>query len=331
LVALAAAYGTHRDQSEWGEIGGEVKPFVPRTSGPCGRLLGSMTISMMRPAGKGRGRPPSASPPGWPRYVYGLSIALAAVAGATAGLTYVFGGLLRGPAVMNGSCRGTALVMLVVGVPVLTGSLIVAAQGSHRAVFVWFGASLYLAYNSFLLTVATPLNRLFLFDVTALALSIATAVAVAAAAQPRVLALHVKATLPAHGLAAFLWAVVGLNAAAWLRRIVPALVDNDPARLLRGTGITVVPTYLEDLAFWLPLVAVAGVWLWRRLPWGYLLAGGALAFWALEGLTVAVDQWFGHRADPASDVASAGAVVPFLAAAAVGAFVLWVFLREVRD
>ena len=44
---------------------------------------------------------------------------------------------------------------------------------------------------------------------------------------------------------------------------------------------------------------------------------------------MAVDQWFGHRADPASPVASDAVVVPFLVLTALGLAVLALFLRHV--
>jgi hypothetical protein len=51
--------------------------------------------------------------------------------------------------------------------------------------------------------------------------------------------------------------------------------------------------------------------------------------WAIEGLAVAADQWFGHRADPSSDIASNAAVFPFALASFVGLVALWCFLRYV--
>lgn len=265
-----------------------------------------------------------------PGYVYGLSIALAIIAALSGVLTYVFGGELTGPPVMNGSARGTALVLFALGVPVLALAMLFAARGSVRAVFVWFGTALYIGYNSFLLLLGTPMNRFFLVYETALALSIAVAAGVAVAAGPRRLARQCSPELPARGLAVYLWALVALNALAWLARIVPATIDDDTARLVAGTGITMFPTYLQDLAFWLPLSAVGATWLWRRLPWGYVLAGGALVMGVIEAITVATDQWFGHRADPTSDVASGAAVIPFAVAAVIAAGAAWLFLRHVR-
>jgi hypothetical protein len=36
----------------------------------------------------------------------------------------------------------------------------------------------------------------------------------------------------------------------------------------------------------------------RRRSWGILLSGMLLVFLVLEAVSVAVDQWFGRRADP---------------------------------
>ena len=96
---------------------------------------------------------------------YGLSTALAVVTLAATACTFFVPDVLRGTEVMNGSARGTALVALVLGVPTLVLAMHAAAIGSARGVFVWFGAVLYLAYNAFLLLLATPYNQLFLLYV----------------------------------------------------------------------------------------------------------------------------------------------------------------------
>jgi hypothetical protein len=84
------------------------------------------------------------------RLAYGLSAALAVVTAAAMAGTYLMPGLLRGPAVMNGSARGTALAVLLAGVPVLAGSMLLAARGSAGAVITWLGAVAFLLYNSVL-------------------------------------------------------------------------------------------------------------------------------------------------------------------------------------
>src|SRR3954453_17808233 len=73
------------------------------------------------------------------RAPYVLSAALVLVAAVASALTFFAHGILRGPAVMNGSARGTALVVLLVAVPVLSLSMAAAARGSVRAPVVWLG------------------------------------------------------------------------------------------------------------------------------------------------------------------------------------------------
>ena len=67
------------------------------------------------------------------RTAYWLSAALAVTAAAGSLLTFTIPDLLRGPAVMNGSARGTALAVLLAGVPVLACSMLLAARGSAVA------------------------------------------------------------------------------------------------------------------------------------------------------------------------------------------------------
>src|SRR4051794_550466 len=91
-----------------------------------------------------------------------LSVAAAAAAVVGAGWTVADPGLLRGPAVMNGSARGTAAVLLAVTVPLLLIALSRARAGSRRAVPVWWGALAAMLYNAVLLLLATPFNDAFL-------------------------------------------------------------------------------------------------------------------------------------------------------------------------
>ena len=86
-----------------------------------------------------------------------------------AGLT-AFGELLSGPAVMVGSAKGTALVLLFATTPVLAAGMFFAARGSARGVVVWLGALAAAFYNTQMLLYATPFNSLFLLYVAMLGL-----------------------------------------------------------------------------------------------------------------------------------------------------------------
>jgi hypothetical protein len=256
----------------------------------------------------------------------GLCVAVAALVVVAAVPTFFVDGILNGTPVMNGSARGTALSMFALALPVLAVGLITSTRGSIRGRAALIGALAYLTYNATLLVYATPFNQLFLAYVALLGLSLWSLVS--ALLDPRPIMAPSSRVVPARGIAAFILTVVALNALAWLRFVVPD-PNQDPPGFLDGTGLTTNPIYVQDLAVWLPALAIVAVLLWQRRPSGVFLAGAALVFWVIEAIGVAVDQWFGHRADPASDVATLGGVVLFVVLAAVTMVPLVLWLRAV--
>ena len=250
-----------------------------------------------------------------------LTTATATLVVVAAVPTFVAEGILNGTPVMNGSARGTALTMSALALPVLVGGLAASQRGSTRGRAALIGALAYLTYNAALLLYATPFNELFLAYVALLGLSFWSLVSALLDPRPPVDPVR---SLPARGIAAFILIVAGLNAVAWLRVVVPDL-GEDPPGFLAGTGLTTNPIHVQDLAIWLPALAIVAVLLWQRRPSGIFLAGPGLVFWMIEAIGVALDQWFGHRADPTSDVASLGGVALFavLAGATLGPLVLW--------
>ena len=116
-------------------------------------------------------------------------------------------------------------------------------------------------------------------------------------------------------------------AGLWLADVVPALTSGDVPRSLQGTSLPTNTVQVLDFGFTLPLSIAAGLWLMRRRPWGILLSGALLVFLTLEAVSVAVDQWFGQRADPSVPTA---VVVSFAVLAVLSAVPMFVFLRSIR-
>lgn len=265
------------------------------------------------------------------RAPYVLSAAAAAATVAAALPTLAVDGLLHGPAAMNGSARGTALVMAVLAVPVLVVSMLRARRGSHRAVPVWAGALAYLVYNAVMLLFGTPFNAAFLLYVATLSLSLWSLVALLVSVDvPDLWSRARIRPVTRRAVAVLTWVVVGLNALAWLRGIVPGMAHSEAPAFLDGTGLTTLPTYVQDLAVWLPLLAVGAWWLWRGTAWGLMVVGAGLVMLTLEGVGVAADQTWGHLADPASTVVSLAAAPAFLVVAVVTLVPALLLLRPCR-
>lgn len=167
------------------------------------------------------------------RSTFWLSGALALVTAAATAATFFIPGVLRGPAVMNGSARGTALVILLVGVPALLIAMWSAANGSIRALVVWLGVIAYLSYNAVMFLFATPFNQLFLLYVAMFSLCFWSATSILHQVDVDALRARFSPRLPVRGLAAYALAIVGLNALVWLRNVVPSVLSSTPASVAR--------------------------------------------------------------------------------------------------
>jgi hypothetical protein len=258
-----------------------------------------------------------------------LSSALAVVAAASAALTFFLPDVLTGPAVTTGNARGTALVMMVAGVPLLVVSMLRATRGSWRFHVVWLGMVSYLTYNAVLLLFGTPLNSLFLLYVATLSLGLFSLGTLVHATNPHAVSDQLV-DVPRRGLAIYTWTIVGLNALVWLRGIIPTIGAAEPTAALDGLGLTTNPSWVQDLAFWLPMAAIAAAWLWLRKPWGYVLVGAWLVYGLIESAGVAVDQLFGNAADPTTEFATPAGAIVFGALAIVNLIPLYFYFRRSR-
>jgi hypothetical protein len=284
-------------------------------------------VSILLPASSAAGATPPA-PDGVPLGPLRLSSVLSAVTIVACLANLLVPDLLSGPPVMNGSAKGTALVALIVAVPLLVVASARSRSGSNRALVVTAGVTAYLLYNSVLFLFATPFNEAFLLYVAMLGLATWTLVGLSLALWGRV---HELATGVPRWVPAYVCLVVALNATAWLARVVPATLHDDPTDWLVGTGLTTNPVIAQDLAIWLPAMAWLGWGVWNARPPHVALAAAGLVFWVVEFLGIAVDQWWGHQADPSSTWASSGAVAMFAALALVALLPALRLLRSVPD
>ena len=93
---------------------------------------------------------------------HALSGALAVAATISAAVSLGVPSVLTGAAVGNGNLRGTALIVLMLGIPVLLTAMLRTSRGSARATIVWLGTLGYLLYQAVLFCFASPINALFL-------------------------------------------------------------------------------------------------------------------------------------------------------------------------
>jgi hypothetical protein len=256
-----------------------------------------------------------------------LSIALAASTFAAVVTALLFRGALRGPAVSVGNMQGTALVLLVVTLPVLVASMVLLARGVTVALVFWLGALGSIAYQSVLFLFGIPFNAFFFLYVAMLSLSVWSLAVLAPRIPIAAVAGRIGTHAPVRVVAGYLLINAALFLLLWLRATVPAVLSADPPVFLEGTGMTTGPVQIIDLAFTLPLMVIAALGLLRRRSWSFVLTGALLVMLAIETASIGVDQWVGHAADPSSPVASAEMTPIFAVLTVVGLGTLGLFLR----
>lgn len=259
---------------------------------------------------------------------YLMSGALALVAAAAAGLSFFFPTLLSGTPVATGCLRGTALVILLAGLPVLAAAMSRTARSSACGLVLWLGTLGYLLYQAVMFCFATPLNSLFLVYVAYLGLAVWSIVVLLRATDLAEYGTRLSAQLPIRFVAGFALTVAALNASAWLTKIVPATFSSKPTTVLGDTGLLTNPVFVQDLAIWLPLLTVAAIAAWRGEVWGVLVTGAMLAMFVLESVSIATDQSFGSQADPLSSAVSMSMVPAFAVAAVITALPLVWYCRN---
>ena len=262
------------------------------------------------------------------RIAYLMSAALGVAAAAAAGLTVAFPSLISGLPGANGNLRGTAVVVLAVGVPVLAAAILWAGRGSTRAFIIWLGTLAYLLYQAVMLCFATPFNSYFLFYVAYLGLAVWAIVFLVRGTDLAAFGLTLSPKLPIRSIAGYALVLMVLNATAWLSGILPAVLSDNPRAFLTETGLLTNPVYIQDLAIWLPLLSTAAVAAWLHRVWGQLVTAAMLVMFVLESISISVDQYFGSHADPT--LSSMTMVPVFAAVAVVTAVPLIVCLRNIR-
>ncbi len=222
--------------------------------------------------------------------------------------------------------RGGDLVTLALVVPGLIGATLLARRGSIRARLVWGGLLGYGVYNFAFYVFGAAFNDLFLAHVVAFSASIFALIAWAAELDATTIAARFDERTPRRAVAVLLIAVAVVFATLWTTFSLTYAVTGHltlGAATLPGMHLV----FALDLSLMAPSMAVGGVWLWRRKPWGAVLATALCVFGAAYQANLAAAGVFQTNAgvDGAKLVDPMGATV--LVAFVVAAVAM---LRRVR-
>ena len=168
--------------------------------------------------------------------------------------------------------RGNDLVTLLVVAPALALALVASHQRPTSAsVLVWLGLLFYGTYNYAYYAFGAAFNDVFLLHVAAFTASSAGLVLLGSCIDAAEAARAVVGGTRARVVAAFTILVGVALLGAWGTASVRFAVTGDlPDDVMPPAAVHLV--YALDMGILAPMFLLAGVLLWRRLPWGAVLA-----------------------------------------------------------
>lgn len=200
--------------------------------------------------------------------------------------------------------RGYDLVTAVVVVPVVAIASRLAQRGSVLARLVTTSLVAYLVYTYAFYLFGTGFNDLFLLHVAVFATGLCALILNVVIIDATTVEDRVDSRTGIRSIAAILGALaVGLGA-MWIYSAVDNIVTGD---VPVGSALVETDTIVHlgmalDLTLLVPLYAVAAVLLWRRAPWGLVLAAIALFAGVLHQVAYMVAMPFQESAGVADAV-----------------------------
>jgi hypothetical protein len=200
-------------------------------------------------------------------YVSSLAVALLVTTASLVGLLYP--ARLYPTEELRHSFVPSDVVNLLIGLPILLGSMWQSRRGRLLGLLFWPGALLYALYNYIAYVFSLPVNLGFLLSLLVVASSAYTLIALVASIDGRAVQRRVGGAVPeriAGGVLAALGAAYTLRGIVILVGAITSQMPVPDGEVgVLAADLTVSPTWI-----------IGGVLLWRRQPLGYVAGTGLL-------------------------------------------------------
>lgn len=190
---------------------------------------------------------------------------------------------------------GNDLVTLFVATPILAAAMLLAQRGSWRAYLVWMGMLDYALYNFGFYLFGSVLNSFFLIYVAIFTLAAFALIFGLAACDVQALARHVKTAAPLRWIAGWMVVVALFLGVFWTAQSLGYVFTGQIPAIMESVEWPTNVTAALDLSLVVSINALGAVWLWRKRPWGVVVAGianvkGAVYMPALAATTITAFQ-----------------------------------------
>ena len=178
------------------------------------------------------------------------------------------------------------LVTLVVGLPALVISAILATRGSKRAFLIWLGVLVYLIYTYAVAAFSVQFNSMFVVYVALLGCSLYSLIGGIATADLKGIKASFTEKIPTKAISNYLVIIAVLFYFLWLSEIIPALLTGEIPQTVKDTVTPANAIHVLDMAWILPAMVLTAIWLRRKQEIGYTSAGALLTYVSLMILAI---------------------------------------------
>ncbi len=207
------------------------------------------------------------------RTPYTLSIIIAVLATIASAGGLLLNGLYRDNAFVTTTWLGNDAVTLFLAVPILAASLFFSARGSLKAQLIWMGALDYMLYNYAFYLFGASFNAFFLIYVALLGLSIFALILGLMNLDVNGIRQQFRAGTPVKWIGGyFLFVAFGLSAVYLMQSISFIFTGQLPSIVTISQHPTSI-VFAMDLTLLVPWLVVGALWLMKRQPWGFVIAG----------------------------------------------------------
>ncbi|MGH2656545.1 MAG: hypothetical protein ACRDIZ_07600 [Actinomycetota bacterium] len=269
------------------------------------------------------GRNEPVAPTTWPgaarRAAVVLSAGIAALMVVASAAGLLVEGLYPDGEWAREALRGGDLVTLVLVAPLLIASLILSVRGSTRAQLVWIAMLGYSVYNYAYYVFGSTFNDVFLLHIALLSMSIFALACALPSLNVAAIAARFRSRVAARWIGGFLVIVGIAQGALWVFLVLRFAVTGRLLHDIPVDGQHLV--FALDVSLLVPTLILAGILLYRRTPFGWVLGTAVSVFGAAYQLNLMLAGAFqanagvvGVKAFPPEGIAL---TVGFAAASAV--------------
>lgn len=219
-------------------------------------------------------------------FVLSAVICVLAAAASVGGL--VVEGLYRDNPFVTSASRAADAVTLAIALPLLALGMAYARRGSMRARLVWLAMLDYMLYDYAFYLFGSAFNAFFLIYTGIVALSILALIFALADVDPREIARRFSPRTPARSVAMYMFVVATGLTVIYLIQSVNFIATGTLPPIVTISGHPTSVVFALDLTLLVPWLLIGGAWLWKRRPWGFVIASIVCMKGAVYTLVLAV-------------------------------------------